>query len=416
MNTFVPLLVTLLIQSFSALGLMAVPVLIPVEPGVPRLSASGIGLYLLCAYAGAMVGSLAAGPLVERWGAIRTSQCALLLSAAGLTLAALCPGALLLAAVLIGMGYGPITPASSHVLIQTTPARRLNLVFSIKQTGVPVGVALSGFCIPPLALTTGWIWTLLILALACAAVAACACTIQAGLDAQTSSRNGAAPPIGLSTGFLLRQLLEPLAVIFRHKGLRSLAAVSFVLSGIQISFTAYLVSYLTTGLAMTALAAGSVLALSQLGGVMGRIVWGYVSDRFIRPVSMLALLSLVISLAALATGGLVLWPTVPSDLILAGLMIVFGASASGWNGVYLAEVARQAPSGAVGKATSGTLACTFLGVIVGAPVFGLIVSSRGGFTMAFGMQALLALGVALLLFTFRTRFYRPADSGLQRKV
>lgn len=416
MNTFVPLLVTLLIQSFSALGLMAVPVLIPVEPGLPRLSASGIGLYLLCAYAGAMVGSLAAGPLVERWGAIRTSQCALLLSAAGLTLAALCPGALLLAAVLIGLGYGPITPASSHVLIQTTPAQKLNLVFSIKQTGVPVGVALSGFCIPPLALATGWIWTLLILALACATVAACACTIQAGLDAQTSPRNRAAPSIDLSMSFLLRQLLEPLAVIFRHKGLRSLAAVSFVLSGIQISFTAYLVSYLTTGLALTALAAGSVLALSQLGGVMGRIVWGYVSDRFIRPVNMLALLSLVISLAALATGSLVLWPTVPSDLVLAGLMIVFGASASGWNGVYLAEVARQAPPGAVGKATSGTLACTFLGVIVGAPVFGLIVSSRGGFTMAFGMQALLALGAALLLFTFRKRFYRLGDSGLQRKV
>lgn len=414
MNTVAPLLVTLLIQSFSALGLMAVPVLIPVEPGLPRLSASGIGLYLLCAYAGAMVGSLAAGPLVDRWGAIRTSQCALLLSAAGLTLAALWPGALLLAAVLIGLGYGPITPASSHVLIQTTPARRLNLVFSVKQTGVPAGVALSGFCIPPLALTTAWIWTLLILALACAAVAACACTIQAELDAQTSSRNGAAPPADLSMGFLLRQLLEPLAVIFRHKGLRSLAAVSFILSGIQISFTAYLVSYLTTWLAMTALAAGSVLALSQLGGVMGRIVWGYVSDRFIRPVSMLALLSLVISLAALATGSLVLWPTVPSGLLLAGLMIVFGASASGWNGVYLAEVARQAPPGTVGKATSGTLACTFLGVIVGAPVFGLIVSSRGGFTMAFGMQALLALGAALLLFAFRERFIGPPTRVLRK--
>lgn len=406
MNTFAPLLVTLLIQSFSALGLMAVPVLIPVELGPPRLTAAGIGLYLLCAYIGAMVGSLSAGLLVERWGPIRTSQCALLLSAAGLTLAALCPDALLLAALFMGMGYGPITPASSHVLIQTTPARRLNLVFSIKQTGVPVGVALSGFCIPPLAVT-GWMWTLLILALACVAVAASAWPIQAGLDAQTSQRINPAASVGLSLRFLLRKLLEPLAVIFGHKGLRSLAAVSFVLSGIQISFASYLVSYLTTGLAMTALAAGSLLALSQVGGILGRIVWGYLSDRFIRPLSMLALLSLVISLASLATGSLVVWSAAPSSLVLAGLMFVFGASASGWNGVYLAEVARQAPSGAVGKVTSGTLACTFLGVIVGAPLFGLIVSGPGGFSMAFGMQAVLALGVALLLFAFRGRFIDP---------
>ena len=402
MNSFAPLLVTLLIQSFSALGLMAVPVLIPVELGPPRLTPAGMGLYVLCAYAGAVLGSLSAGALVDRWGAIRTSQWALLLSAAGLVLAALVPDALMLAAVLLGMGYGPITPASSHVLIQTTPARRLNLVFSIKQTGVPVGVALSGFCIPPLAIT-GWMWTLLILALACVLVAASAWPIQAGLDAQTSQRINPAPPAGLSLRFLLRQLLEPLAVIFKHKKLRSLAAVSFVFSGIQISFTSYLVSFLTTGLAMTALAAGSLLALSQMGGVLGRIVWGYLSDHFIRPLSMLALLSLVMALAALATGGLALWPGAMSSLMLAALMFVFGASASGWNGVFLAEVARQAPPGAVGKATSGTLACTFVGVMVGAPLFGLIASSRGGFSMAFGMQALLALGVALMLFAFRGR-------------
>ena len=400
MNSFAPLLITLLIQSFSALGLIAVPVLIPAELGPPRLTPAGIGLYLLCAYAGAVLGSLSAGALIERWGAIKTSQYALLLTAAGLALAAFYPAALLLAALLLGMGYGPITPASSHVLIQTTPAERLNLVFSIKQTGVPVGVALSGFIVPPLAVT-GWMWTLLVLALACAAVAVSAWPIQAALDAQTSQLTSADDRAKLSVRFLIRQLLEPLAVIFRHKNLRMLAAVSFVLSGIQISLTSYLVSFLTTGLFMTALAAGAMLAISQVGGIMGRIVWGYISDRFIQPLSMLMLLSLVVALAALVTGGLALWPGALSGLMLAVLIFVFGASASGWNGVYLAEVARQAPPGTVGKATSGTLACTFLGVMVGAPMFGLVVSGGGGFSMAFAIQAFLAFGVALLLFAFR---------------
>ena len=169
MKSFLPLLVTLLIQAFSALALMAVPVLVPVEPGPPRLTTAGIGAYVLFAYIGAVVGSLSAGAMVDRWGAIRTSQGALLVSVAGLALAALLPGALIVAALLIGLGYGPITPASSHVLIRTTPPERRNLVFSVKQTGVPLGVALSGFCIPPLAAATGWLWTLLILALACGA-------------------------------------------------------------------------------------------------------------------------------------------------------------------------------------------------------------------------------------------------------
>ena len=67
MRSFLPLLVTLLIQAFSALALMAVPVLVPVEPGPPRLSTAGIGAYVLFAYLGAVVGSVV-GNAAERYG------------------------------------------------------------------------------------------------------------------------------------------------------------------------------------------------------------------------------------------------------------------------------------------------------------------------------------------------------------
>ena len=42
------------------------------------------------------------------------------------------------------------------------------------------------------------------------------------------------------------------------------------------------------------------------------------------------------------------------------------------HGVYLAEVARQAPLGLAGVATGGTLAFTFFGVVLGPPVFGAL--------------------------------------------
>ncbi len=397
----IPLLITLLIQSFSAMALMVVPVLVPVE-ATPRLSAAGLGLYLLFAYTGAVLGSLAAGPLVERWGAIRISQWALCLSAAGLVLAALWPGAVMLAALLMGLGYGPITPASSHVLNHTTPAHQRNLVFSIKQTGVPLGVALSGFCVPPLAGATGWLGTLLILGLACAAVAALALPFQAQMDAPIRSAATPAAQNG-SVRDTLAQLLQPLAVIWQHRPLRVLAAVSFIFSGMQMALAAYLVSYLTASLAMTALLAGSMLALSQLGGVVGRIAWGYVADRFLHPLSMLTLLAVMSASASLLTASLVHWPAAPPGLVLAALMFVFGASASGWNGVYLAEVARQAPPGAVGMATSGTLACTFLGVLLGAPLFGVVAAGRGGYSAAFCVEAALVSGAALTLWLFRSR-------------
>jgi hypothetical protein len=119
----------------------------------------------------------------------------------------------------------------------------------------------------------------------------------------------------------------------------------------------------------------------------------------------------VISLASLTTGALALWHVIPPGGLLTVLMFVFGATASGWNGVYLAEVARQAPPGSAGKATSGTLALTFLGVILGAPLFGLIAASPAGFAAAFGMQAVLAMVVASLLFAFGARRSTPHEAS-----
>ena len=80
-------------------------------------------------------------------------------------------------------------------------------------------------------------------------------------------------------------------------------------------------------------------------------------------------------------------PGVAPWLVMA-VVVVFGASAIGWNGVYLAEVARQAPPGMAGMATGGTLAITFLGVVVGPPLFGVLAGALGGYGPAYLALAL----------------------------
>jgi MFS family permease len=78
--------------------------------------------------------------------------------------------------------------------------------------------------------------------------------------------------------------------------------------------------------------------------------------------------------------------------VVAGVLFVFGASAIGWNGVYLAEVARQSPPGMAGIATAGTLAITFLGNVLGPPLFGGIAGVFGTYRAGF-----IALAVPLAL-------------------
>jgi len=116
-----------------------------------------VGYFVTAAYLGSMIGTATAGGWVERFGPIRVSQVGMLLCGCGLAIAA--SGALfavLVGALLIGLGYGPATPASSVILARAAPPGMLALTFSIKQTGVPLGTAIAGAAVPILVLGLGW--------------------------------------------------------------------------------------------------------------------------------------------------------------------------------------------------------------------------------------------------------------------
>lgn len=378
--TWLPLFATLSIQALVSMAVLTPAVMAPVVAQALGVSAAYLGLYIAIVYVGAMLASLAAGAAVSRFGAIRVSQAGLLLCAAGMLLCAV-PSvwAFALGGVLIGLGYGPITPASSWLLAQTTPAHRMSLVFSIKQTGVPVGGMLAGALVPSVVLVAGWQGALVAVALANVACALLSQPLRAGLDADRQ------PGKPLQFG----NLAQPIRLVLSQRSLAILAACSFVFSTAQLVLTGYLVIYLNQVLAYGLVMAGLALSVAQIGGIGGRILWGYVADGRLGANRMLAALAFIMAASSLATA--LLHGEMPTLLVFA-ILFVFGASATGWNGVYLAEVARRAPPGMAGVATGGTLAITFLGVVLGPPVFGALSAAFGSYRVGY---AGLAIPVAL---------------------
>ncbi len=157
------LVVTLAIQMFTSLTVSAIAVLAPEIARDFALPPKLVGVFVGMVYVGSMTASLASGGFIERFGAIRVSQICVLFCAAGIAAVASIAGTslaslalLAVAPVAIGIGYGPITAASSHVLVRTTQPARMALTFSIKQTGVPAGAALAGAALPGLAFALGW--------------------------------------------------------------------------------------------------------------------------------------------------------------------------------------------------------------------------------------------------------------------
>jgi MFS family permease len=183
--------------------------------------------------------------------------------------------------------------------------------------------------------------------------------------------------------------------------LRAMALASGAYSAMQISLNAFLVSFCVVELGMTLTAAGVALAVAQAGGLIGRIFWGVVGDRLGHTRLVLGLLG--VAMAAAAAAAVV---TDWSFTMLAALCFVFGLTASGWNGLFLAEVARLAPAGRVSEATCGVLIASFAGLVLGPPLFGLLVTWSGSYVPGFLTMAVASLaGSALLI---RRRSDAPA--------
>jgi len=383
---WIALAITLAIQALVAMAVLTVPAMAPAVAARLQVSPSLVGGYIAVVYLGATIASLVSGPLVLRFGAVRVSQWGLLTCALGLALTSVASGTFgaALAAFITGLGYGPITPASSHLLARSTPPNRVSLVFSVKQTGVPLGGVLAGALVPPIAVAFDVpmaLWAVCAGCLLCAAIAQPLCR-EFDADRQ--------PDRKISVG----GLGGPLKLVVGHPELRRLAAVSFVFSAIQMCLATYLVTYLNAELGHTLVAAGVALSVAQIGGVVGRVLWGWITDRWVRPILMLA--SLALLMATCSAMAAAIGVETPAMLILV-LLAVFGASATGWNGVYLAEVARQAPAGLAGTATGGSLAFTFVGVVLGPLLFGGISDLSDTYRAGFIALAFPALVCAVVL-------------------
>ena len=389
---------TVVVQSLTAMALAVPSVLAPVAAADLGVDPARVGLWSGMAFLAAMFAGLACGTLVGRYGPVRMFQAAAVCVAAGLAAGAAGSLALVLScAVLFGAAHGFVNPASSTILAAAAPARMRAMIFSIKQTGVPLGAAAAGVLLPVLLLRTDWPHALAVLALASACVAPLVAPFRARYDGVRGEKARSAHPLRL------RSIVAPIAEVWGDRPVLALAVTSGVYSCVQTSFLTYLISYLKLGLGYSLVTAGSVFAVSQLTGVAGRVAWGALADRWGAPRLLLALLGIAMSLCGVAA--ILFDPSWPVALVLAVCML-YGATAVGWNGVYLAEVARLAPEGRIATVTGGTQFFTFSGGLIGPPVFGTIVASTGSYGYGFVLIIILPLVNAAWLLLPETRTAR----------
>lgn len=358
-----------LIQVVATSSVLALTAIAPAVARDLGIGAHWIGYQISLIYAAGMFSSAVAGTLIQRFGPVKIEHAALICFALGFSgIATAFVPVILVASLLIGIGYGLNNPAASEMLARITPQHKRNIVFSLKQTGVPLGGILASFALPFLSGHFGWHSALLI-----GAVAPLLSMVLLAMThvAQPLARRA---PVSLRKGFVDEQ-----ATIWKSRKLRILCGIGFAYSAMQLSISAFIVVALVHDGGWSLMAAGSVAAATQFGGAVGRVFWGAVADRIGGGFMALGLLGL---LSGLGFVGLYWLPVLPGAA-QAALFILLGCASISWNGVQLAEVAHNAPESRVGAITGGVLVYTFIGVIVGPSTFAAIYALTGQYGASF---------------------------------
>jgi len=379
MHPFTALLLLTAIQIATSFAATAVLTISPLLAETLGISVRWVGVYTAVLYAAAACSSIWFGNRVHRLGAFQVSRWCLALCALGMLLIATTHVAGVLAgSVLMGMGYGGITPASSYFLSQSGPLKNRSLLFSIRQSGVPAGAALAALLVPLMTQHVGLLWAFVAPGLIglLGAIAFNSKSAQ-DLDPAPAASKGAAS--AESVWSLLRS----------HPPLRILTLVAFLFSGLQVTAIAMLLPFLHGFQQMSIEQAAMLLTLFNLVGVVFRLIWGRCVDRGVPALRMLAVSGLLgtLGFAILAWSAFAPTPV----LMFYAAAAALGVAVVAWNGVLFSEIAILVPRAQVGRATGLCVFAGFIGVVLMPTVLTLAIEQRTASGLVFALGAALSM-------------------------
>ena len=365
-------------KTAAAFGAIGFASLSPFVRDEFSLSGFGVGGIMGLVFVGAIIATVPGGRLTDRVSAGRMLGATLLLQAAALGLVAGAPSVAVfyLAIALNGFAMGAGDPATNVLVSANVPRRRRGLVMGIKQTGFAVGGLLGGLVLPSVAEAAGWRVAVVVPIATCAAV---------GLLGYWAGGVGAASPQKVAT--------EPI----RAASLLGMGSYGFFMAGVQLSVVGLMAIYLIDQHALSATTAGLAIAVTLAGGMIGRIVWGVISDRLVQ--SRFATLQL----AAVGAGAaLAVLSVVGAQPVLWPVLFVLGFCALGWNTVYVTVAAESVPATSVGRATGAVLFFSYAGALLVPPLLGMLVDGTDSWAMTW-LVAAAVVGAGLVAFTVASR-------------
>jgi predicted MFS family arabinose efflux permease len=299
------------------------------------------------------------GRVTDRLGSVKSVTGVLLVAMVAMALISVSPSYIVLfgGAILTGLPNGWTNPATNALIVDNVAAGARGFITGIKQSGVQAGAFLGGLLLPAISNVAGWrvAWASFLVFPIVALVA-----MWRRPEVRREPRAAGMPKAPI-----------PTAVKW--------IAVYGTLTGLGVSSTTtFLPLFAQEDQGWTKAQAGLLIAGVGLVGVIARITWGSVSERWLghgRTLRLLGAQSAVaaILLALAASGNAPSWVLVPTALL-------FGSGAVAWNAVGMLAVMDYSVPELVGRGTGLAMLGFLTGIGLGAPLMGFSVDRLGVYT------------------------------------
>jgi len=380
-------LLTVLTASYGA-GAFGMLGISPLSPSLVEglgLTRFQVAFLVPSIYLSGLLFSMPGGRLADRLGVRPSFLGGLAVAAIGLLAAALAPGflAFLVCLFVAGSGWSVVNPALGKAIMDVFPVSERGIAMGVKQMGLTLGGLVAALALPAIAATLGWRY----------AVGACAVVVAVPvalgwrpLAAFHAGARGAAATAGESDATSWWWARRPALVVF--------FATGFVLGMVQGAVLSYLPLFTIQGLGFDKIGAGLLVAASQAGGAVSRLALGAASDRWAagRRSLWLAFTGAVGAAIFLVYA---VWPATSAGL--AGLLaFATGVGAYGWVGIFFVISVEAGGRDQAGLLSGVAFASIVLGLLVGPPIFGLLLEGFDSYAVAWAVFAVLSGLVATI--------------------
>jgi MFS transporter, ACS family, hexuronate transporter len=369
---------------------VSVPPLTPFILDELHLTNTEIGLLVSAAAFGYSLFQVPAGWLIDRFGIRRMLFAGTFVAGAlivSMYFVETLPGAF---AVLFlgGLGCGCFPAVATKAILQWFPVNERGTAIGLHQTSITVAGIITAILLPLIAVGLGWRYGFVAVGFFSMAVAVIASIFYKDPPGTTrEAEKGSAPR---DWGKIKEVVLD------RNVLLVSVSCIGFM--AVDYSLMTYLIIFLRDSVGLTVTAAGVFLAITNVGGVAGKLFFGTLSDRILggsrrKPLLIAGSIMLVMTLVMqVITPGISYW-------VLALVFAVFGFSAIGWGGLNLILVSEFSRKESMGLAMGYSLMILMIGNIVGPPMFGYIIDTTGSYSPAWGFLTTCA-SASLIFMTF----------------